>query len=145
MSGKSLNDIVTNLLEINDEGFIQKELDHVLRKETHTLGFLLKIEEKQIVRLRVALTAKLEQQAPETLVVEAIQRLLESKMFEKKLKYQNEFEAYKEVDFIDIKKLRETSLREEIKLLSCKGFERRLKRFLNEFKYLAIANFEDIF
>lgn len=72
----------------------------------------MKIEEKQIVRLRTALTAKLEQDAPEELVVEAIQRLLEAKMFEKKLKYQNEFEAYKEVDFIDIKKLRETSLRE---------------------------------
>lgn len=49
------------------------------------------------------------------------------------------------MDFIDIKKLRETSLKEEIKLLSCKGYERRLKNFLNDFKFLAIANFAQIF
>jgi hypothetical protein len=37
------------------------------------------------------------------------------------------------------------SLREQIKLLSSKGYEKRLKQFLNQFKYLAIANFEGIF
>jgi len=146
VSAKSLNDIINNLLEINDEKFIQKELDEVLRKSSHTMSFLISIEDKQIVRLKQALTAKINNpESTDDDVTEYIKRLLESKMFLKKLKYQNEFEAYKEVDFIDIKKLRETSLKEEIKLLSCKGFERRLKNFLNDFKFLAIANFEQIF
>jgi hypothetical protein len=37
------------------------------------------------------------------------------------------------------------SLKSQIKLLSSKGYEKRLKQFLNQFKYLAIANFDDIF
>lgn len=146
VSAKSLNDIINNLLEINNEDFIKKQLDDVLRKSTHTMSFLISIEEKQIVRLKLALTARINNlDSTDDTITEYIKRLLESKMFLKKLKYQNEFEAYKEVDFIDIKKLRETSLKEEIKLLSCKGFERRLKNFLNDFKFLAIANFEQIF
>lgn len=66
-------------------------------------------------------------------------------MFLKKLRFQNEFEAYKLIDFIEINKIREMSLKEQIKLLSSKGYEKRLKQFLNQFKFLAIANFEDIF
>lgn len=36
-------------------------------------------------------------------------------------------------------------MKEEIKLLSCKKYEKRLKYFLNSFKVLAIANFEEVF
>ena len=52
----------------------------------------------------------------------AIQWLLESKMFEKKLIYSQNFLSFKEYDFIEIGKLKAASLREEIKLLGCKGF-----------------------
>ncbi len=37
------------------------------------------------------------------------------------------------------------SLKEEIKLLCCKGFHQRLVFFLNIFKYLVVTNFHEIF
>ena len=66
-------------------------------------------------------------------------------MFRKKILYSMNFLEFKEYDFIEIGKLKAASLKEEIKLLSEKGFEKRLKYFLNSFKYMALANFEDIF
>lgn len=70
---------------------------------------------------------------------------MESIMFEKKLVYSKNFLEFMEYEFIEIGKLKAASLREEIKLLSCKGFEKRLKYFLNSFKYMILANFKDIF
>lgn len=66
-------------------------------------------------------------------------------MFEKKLQYSQNFLSFKEYDFIEIGKLKAASLKEEIKLLSCKKYQKRLKYFLNSFKVLAIANWEEIF
>ena len=66
-------------------------------------------------------------------------------MFLKKIKYSKNFLVFKEYDFIEIGKLRAASLKEEIKLLSCKNFEKRLKYFLNEFKTLVISNFDEVF
>jgi hypothetical protein len=73
-------------------------------------------------------------------VKKVIQWLMESIMFEKKLKYSQKFLSFKEYDFIEIGKLKAASLKEEIKLLSCKKYEKRLKYFLNSFRILAIAN-----
>jgi hypothetical protein len=73
-------------------------------------------------------------------VKRVIQWLMESIMFEKKLKYSQKFLSFKEYDFIEIGKLKAASLKEEIKLLSCKKYEKRLKYFLNSFRILAIAN-----
>lgn len=36
-------------------------------------------------------------------------------------------------------------MKEEIKLLSCKKYEKRLKYFLNAFKILVISNYEEVF
>ncbi len=47
---------------------------------------------------------------------------MESIMFEKKLKYSQKFLSFKEYDFIEIGKLKAASLKEEIKLLSCKKY-----------------------
>jgi hypothetical protein len=74
-----------------------------------------------------------------------IRRILKSMMFLKKLLYKNEFEAYAQVDYIVIKKLRSASLREQIKLMSITNFEIRLTHFLNIFKFLVISNYEEIF
>ena len=74
-----------------------------------------------------------------------IKWVMESIMFEKKLVYSKNFLEFMEYEFIEIGKLKAASLREEIKLLSCKGFEKRLKYFLNSFKYMILANFKDIF
>jgi len=41
--------------------------------------------------------------------------------------------------------LKAASLKEEIKLLSCKKYEKRLKYFLNAFKILVISNYEEVF
>lgn len=60
MSEKSLNDIINNLLEISDEEFIESELDMVLKKESTNLNFLIKIEEKQVTRLKKVILLKLE-------------------------------------------------------------------------------------
>ncbi len=70
---------------------------------------------------------------------------MESIMFEKKLAYSKNFLEFMEYQFIDIGKLKAASLKEEIKLLSCKGYEKRLQYFLNSFKYMILANFENIF
>ena len=43
-------------------------------------------------------------------------------MFLKKLNYSKNFLSFKEYDFIEIGKLKASSLKEEIKLLSCKKF-----------------------
>lgn len=43
-------------------------------------------------------------------------------MFHKKLQYSQSFLKFKEYDFIEIGKLKAASLKEEVKLLSCKGF-----------------------
>lgn len=74
----------------------------------------------------------------------AIQWLLQSKMFYKKLQYSLSFMSFKEYDFIDIGKLRAASLREEIKLLGVKGYQKRLKYFFNSFKYLVLDDFKEI-
>ena len=66
-------------------------------------------------------------------------------MFLKKLNYSKNFLSFKEYDFIEIGKLKAASLKEEIKLLTCKKFEKRLKYFLNSLKFLAIANYDEIF
>lgn len=55
-------------------------------------------------------------------VQKVIQWLMESIMFEKKLKYSQKFLSFKEYDFIEIGKLKAASLKEEIKLLSCKKY-----------------------
>jgi hypothetical protein len=66
-------------------------------------------------------------------------------MFLKKVTYSKNFLSFKEYDFIEIGKLKAASLKEEIKLLSSKKYEKRLKYFLNSFKILVIANFEEVF
>lgn len=59
--------------------------------------------------------------------------------------YSKNFLSFKEYDFIEIGKLKAASLKEEIKLLSSKKYEKRLKYFLNSFKILVISNFEEVF
>ena len=70
---------------------------------------------------------------------------MESIMFLKKVNYSKNFLSFKEYDFIEIGKLKAASLKEEIKLLSCKKYEKRLKYFLNSFKILVIANYHEVF
>jgi hypothetical protein len=70
---------------------------------------------------------------------------MESIMFKEKVSYSKQFLSFKEYDFIEIGKLKAASLKEEIKLLSCKKYEKRLKYFLNAFKILVIANYEEVF
>jgi hypothetical protein len=48
--------------------------------------------------------------------------MMESEMFLKKVEYSKKFLTFKEYDFIEIGKLRAASLKEEIKLLSCKKY-----------------------
>lgn len=74
-----------------------------------------------------------------------LQWMMESEMFRKKVNYSSKFLTFKEYDFIEIGKLRAASLKEEIKLLSEKKYVKRLKHFINEFKNLVIANFEEVF
>ena len=62
----------------------------------------------------------------------------------KKLSYSLSFLSFKSYSFIEIGKLKAASLKEEIKLLCCKGYEKRLKYFMNSFKYLAIDDFSMI-
>lgn len=78
-------------------------------------------------------------------IKEIIKWVMESIMFEKKLLYSKNFLEFMEYDFIEIGKLKAASLKQEIKLLSCKGFEKRLLYFLNSFKYMILDKFEDIF
>ena len=75
-------------------------MDKVLKKQPNTLNFLIKIEEKQVNRLKKVIMDGIEKRRSIEELKEMIKKLLESKMFLKKLKFQNEFEAYKIIDFI---------------------------------------------
>lgn len=140
---------------IKDDSFIQTELDNILKAESHNLEFLSIVETKQTQRLRSLLAEKIAEYSHATLpkakddlkqyIFKIFRWLMESEMFGKKLNYSKNFLTFKEYDFIEIGKLRAASLKEEIKLLSCKKYEKRLKYFLNEFKTLVISNFEEVF
>lgn len=142
-------------MEIQDDKYIQTELDNILKKESHNLDFLNAVEVKQISRLKRLLVNKIceysstdsKEEAKKLLdyINEIIQWLMESIMFKEKVNYSKNFLSFKEYDFIEIGKLKAASLKEEIKLLSCKKYEKRLKYFLNSFKILVISNYNEVF
>ena len=142
-------------MEIDDDNFIQDQLDRILKETPHTLEFLSNVETKQGLRLRGLLTQRIlaytTEKNPRTIeklksdIFKYFRWIMESDMFIKKVTYSKNFLTFKAYDFIEIGKLRAASLKEEIKLLSCKKYEKRLIYFLNEFKNLVIANFDEVF
>lgn len=59
MSGKKQKDIESILMMIKDDEFIQRELDNILKAESHNLEFLSIVENKQGQRLRSLLAEKI--------------------------------------------------------------------------------------
>lgn len=120
-------------MDIQEDKFIQTELDNILKEKSHNLDFLSSVETKQLARLGRMLVNKIilysekeekteEDQALLKYIYEILQWYMESEMFLKKVTYSKKFLSFKEYDFIEIGKLKAASLKEEIKLLSSKKF-----------------------
>ena len=133
MSNKELKEIETILMGLKDDDFIQESLNSILKKDSHNLEFLNNVELKQGNRLKILLAEKIMEYTKskgnakdkvkmKEYIFRVLQWLMESDMFLKKIKYSKNFLVFKEYDFIEIGKLRAASLKEEIKLLSCKNF-----------------------
>lgn len=90
---------------IKDDEFIQRELDNILKAESHNLEFLSIVENKQGQRLRSLLAEKIAEYTNQTsggkkntlrnYIFEILRWLMESDMFSKKVKYSKNFLTFK--------------------------------------------------
>lgn len=90
---------------IKDDEFIQRELDNILKAESHNLEFLSIVENKQGQRLRSLLAEKIADFTNQTssgkkktlknTIFEILRWLMESDMFVKKVKYSKNFLTFK--------------------------------------------------
>lgn len=92
-------------MEIKDDAFIQSELDNILKQESHTLEFLLSVENKQAQRLKGILIEKVieytnnknpkEKAALKKYLFNILKWMMESEMFLKKIAYSKQFLTFK--------------------------------------------------
>jgi len=138
-SKKEVLDVLNLLVYVKDLKFLKSELAELLNHpdSKYSCTELIKIKERT---MEVYVVSLLEEEVTPS----KLREVLKCIVFVRKMSYVNEFDAFRKLGALEIKQLKATTFKEHIKLLHCKGFHRRLGWFLRAFKYLFVAEYEQV-